>query len=181
MDNLRRWFTIKQLVTGGPIILLVILSLVLGISRYNTEYEVALNHALELAKTGAQSILGLMKKSVGGGNYANVLDEDALELYEANGELLFFSVEGKTDGSGEPYGIAYLRERGEAVRSFYPADYRSGLEARLTKIRKALERLSGSPVPLHSRWRMVITWTSGTGSFICCSPLVTREEARCGW
>ena len=141
MDNLRRWFTIKQLVTGGPIILLVILSLVLGISRYNSEYEMALNHALDLAKTGAQPILGLMKKSVGGGNYANVLDEAALELYEANGELLFFSVEGKTDGSGEPYGIAYLRERGEAVRSFYPADYRSGLEARLAKIRKALDRL----------------------------------------
>ncbi len=141
MDNLRRWFTIKQLVTGGPIILLVILSLVLGISRYNAEYEAALNHALELAKTGAQPILGLMKNSVGGGNYANVQDEAALELYEANKELLFFSVEGKTDTSGEPYGIAYLRDRGEVVRSSYPPDYHSELEAKVEKFRKALNRL----------------------------------------
>ena len=141
MDNLRKWFTISQLVTGGPIILLVILSLVLGISRYNAEYESALNHALELAKTGAQPILGLMKNSVGGGNYANVRDDAALELYEANKELLFFSVEGKTDGSGEPYSIAYIRDRGAVVRSFYPPEYQSKLEAKVEKIRKALDRL----------------------------------------
>jgi len=140
VDNLRKWFTIKQLVTGGPIILLVILSLVLGISRYNAEYEKALHHALELAKIGAQPILGLMKASVGGGNYANVQDDAALELYRANGVLKFFSVEGKTDGGGEPYGVVYARDRG-VVRSVYPADYRSKLEAKVGKIEKALGRL----------------------------------------
>ncbi len=141
MDNLRKWFTIKQLVTGGPIVLLVVLSLMLGVSRYYSEYEEALSHALELAKTGAQPILGLMKSSVGGGNYANVQGEDALDLYRANGELLFFAVEGKTDSNGEPYGIAYLRDQKQVVRSFFPADYQSNLETRVDKIKKALNRL----------------------------------------
>ncbi|HHS83660.1 MAG TPA: methyl-accepting chemotaxis protein, partial [Gammaproteobacteria bacterium] len=141
MDNLRKWFTIKQLVTGGPIILLVVLSLMLGVSRYYSEYEKALSHALELAKTGAQPILGLMKASVGGGNYANVQDETALKLYRANGELLFFSVKGKTDSNGEPYGIAYLRDQGQVVRTYFPADYQSRLETKLGKIKKALDRL----------------------------------------
>ncbi len=142
MDNLRKWFTIKQLVTGGPIVLLVVLSLELGVSRYHSEYDMALNHALELAKTGAQPVLGLMKSSVGGGNYANVQDESALELYRANGELLFFSVEGKTDSNGEPYGIAYLGDREQVVRSFFPADYQDKLEARIRKIEKTLAGLS---------------------------------------
>ena len=141
MDNLRKWFTIRQLVTGGPIILLIVLSLILGISRYQSEYDKALNHALELARTGAQPILNLMKSSVGGGNYANVQDEAAMELYRADGELLFFSVEGKTDGNGEPYGITYVRDQGQVVRSFYPADYEKKLTARIARFKKALERL----------------------------------------
>jgi len=141
MDNFRKWFTIKQLVTGGPIILLIVLSLMLGVSRYYSEYEKALNHALELAKTGAQPILALMKASVGGGNYANVRDESALDLYQANRELLFFSVEGKTDSNHEPYGIAYLRDQERVARTYFPADYQDRLETKVDKIKKALDRL----------------------------------------
>ncbi len=141
MNNLRKLFTIKQLVTGGPIVLLFILSVILGISRYYSEYEKAVNQALELAKVGAQPILGLMRSSVGGGNYANVQDEDALKLYRANGELLFFSVEGKTDNNGEQYGVTYLRDQGQVARTFYPAGYRQKLEARISKIEKALENV----------------------------------------
>ncbi len=142
MDNLGKRFTIKQLVTGGPIFLLVVLSLMLGISRYYSEYEKAVEHALELAKTSAQPVLGLMKTSVGGGNYANVQDESALELYRANKGLLFFSVEGKTDSNGELYGIAYLRDQERVVRSFFPIGYQERLEAKLGKIRKALDKLA---------------------------------------
>ncbi len=141
MNNLRKLFTIKQLVTGGPIVLLFILSVILGISRYYSEYDKAVNQALELAKVGAQPILGLMRSSVGGGNYANVQDEDALKLYRANGELLFFSVEGKTDNNGERYGVTYLRDQGQVARTFYPAGYRQKLEARISKIEKALEKV----------------------------------------
>ena len=141
MENLRKWFTIRQLVTGGPILLLVVLSLVLGVGRYYSEYEKALNHALELAKTGAQPVLGLMRSSVGGGNYANVQDEAALDLYRANGELLFFVVEGKTDINGEPYGISYMREQDRVVRTVFPGEYEANLQARIAKMRTALERL----------------------------------------
>ncbi|HFC52903.1 MAG TPA: methyl-accepting chemotaxis protein [Gammaproteobacteria bacterium] len=141
MDNLRKWFTIKQLVTGGPILLLVVLSLVLGVARYYSEYEKALDSALDLAKTGAQPVLGLMKASVGGGNYANVQDEAAMDLYRANGELLFFAVRGETDANGEPYGVSYLREQDRVVRTIFPENYEKELQARITRIRGALERL----------------------------------------
>ena len=54
MNGLRRWFTISQLVTGGPIILLLMLSLVLGVSRYWSQYQSELQHALHVARVGGQ-------------------------------------------------------------------------------------------------------------------------------
>ncbi len=141
MDSLRTWFTIKQLVTAGPILLLVVLSLALGIARYYAEHEKALSHALQMAKTGAQPVLLLMKSSVGGGNYANVQDEAALELYRANGDLLFFTVQGRTDTNGKPYGISYLRDQDRVVRTIFPEDYEESLKERIAQIRTALGRL----------------------------------------
>ncbi|MGK7345187.1 MAG: methyl-accepting chemotaxis protein [Candidatus Nitrospinota bacterium M3_3B_026] len=138
----RKSLTINQLVTGGPILLLVCLSVVLGGAHYKSSQDAAYRHMLELSRVGARPILNLMKSAVGGGNYAIALDDEALALYRANADLLFFSVEGKTDLKGEPFGVVYDGGRGKAFRSRADSGRVKELEE---KIAKAKDAVSGLP------------------------------------
>jgi methyl-accepting chemotaxis protein len=141
MNGLRRWFTISQLVTGGPIILLLMLSLVLGVSRYWSQYQSELQHALHVAKVGAQPIVNLMRSNVGGGNYANVQDASARELYKADARLKFFQVSGNTNENGEPYGFIYDAASDTFVRTSYASAYEQELKDKVDKAQAALAQL----------------------------------------
>lgn len=154
MINLRKWFTISQLVTLGPMLLLVLLSLVLGVSRYFSAYDQALGNAEQTARLGAQPIVNLMKPSVGGGNYANVQDEAALNLFRANKSLLFFSVSGKPDGGGEPYGVAYDSAKGDVIRTVYDAQSIQDIKDKQARVAQALADPAQDPERLAMMERM---------------------------
>ncbi len=141
MDFLRSRFTITQLVTAGPIVLLVLLSVVLGTVFYSYTYDDHLEHTVGEARIAAQPIVALMKKSVGGGNYANLQDEAALDLYLSNKLLKFFSVEGKTDQSGESFGLVYEGGGGRILRTYYPQNYESELRDKIERANTALVSL----------------------------------------
>ena len=143
--------SIKRLISGGPILLLLMMSAALGIARYQGEHRDALTHATELARVGMQPILNLMKSSVGGGNYANVQDGAALELFGANQKLLFFSVEGRTDKKGEPFALLYdatqdMTQRGagqgKVIRTAHPEGFRAKLEKKAASIEKKIAKLA---------------------------------------
>lgn len=151
MGSLRSWFSISQLVTVGPIILLLILSLVLGGSRYLSAYHSELGHALTEARISAQPIINLMRVNVGGGNYANVQDGAALELYKADGRLMFFQVTGETNVNSEPYGLIYESVTGQVMRTIFSDQYVAALEETIEKANKTLESL-----PAEHRKRKVI-------------------------
>jgi len=142
MTEVKSRLTIQQLVTGGPMILLVLMSLVLGFDRYRGEYSAALDHQLELANVTTQPILDLMKRSVSGGNYANVTDAVALNLYKANHKLKFFEVKGNTDRDKEPFGLVYDASSGQAIRSTYAADYAPDLTRKIALAEERLKTLS---------------------------------------
>lgn len=142
MDFLRSRFTITQLVTAGPIVLLVLLSLVLGAVFYSYTYDDHLEHTVNEARISALPIVALMRKSVGGGNYANVQDEAAFELYKSNVQLKFFSVEGKTDQSGEPFGLIYEAGGGRIMRAHYPENYEGELKDKIERANTALAGLT---------------------------------------
>ncbi|MEW5756333.1 MAG: methyl-accepting chemotaxis protein [Pseudomonadota bacterium] len=141
MDFLRSRFTIAEQVTAGPVILMVLLGMVLGTIFYSYTYDDHLEHTINEARIAAQPIVLLMRKSVGGGNYANVQDEAAFELYKSNGLLKFFSVEGKTDQSGEPFGFIYEAGDNRIVRTYYPANYESELKDKIERANAALANL----------------------------------------
>ncbi len=141
MNGLRKWFTISQLVTGGPIILLLMLSLVLGLSRYSSQYQLELQHVRHAARIGAQPIVNLLQLNVGGGNYANVQDMSARKLYRADARLKFFQVNGKTNDNADAYGFVYDAGSDTVVRTHYSSDYEQNLKNKVERVQSVLKRL----------------------------------------
>lgn len=141
MGNFRRHFTLTRLITGAPVVLLLITSLTLGIVQYKHDYDTAVAHVLQLTKVGLEPVLRLMDVSVAGGNYSNVLDQDATNLYGANEKLLFFQMLGKTAVSSEEFSIIYDAATKSAMRTSYPADFSQSLG---DKIAKAEARLASA-------------------------------------
>ncbi len=58
-----------------------------------------------------------MTRSVGGGNYANIQDAEALNLFRANKAIEFFSVNGKTDLQNTPFTAIYDARTGKIYRT----------------------------------------------------------------
>lgn len=144
-------FSINQRIAGGPLILLLCMSVVLGFSWYKSQYNLALDHVINVARVSAQPILNLMGRAIGGANYVNIQDEEALKLYRANGKLLFFSVGGKTDVSNEDFGVVYDVKEGTVLRSVYPPDYVRTLEDTLRKSEDVFRKLPRD----HKKWESV--------------------------
>lgn len=151
MGNKSFFFSINQRITGGPLILLLCMSLVLGFSWYKSQYNLALKHVIDVARVSAQPILNLMGISIAGGNYVNIQDEGALKLYRANEKLLFFSVTGKTDLTNEDFGVAYDTKEGGVLRSVYPSNYIQTLEDDLRKAEALFKKLPRE----HKKWESV--------------------------
>ncbi len=142
MINLRKKLTISQLITFGPILVVLALSLVLGISRYQSEYDSAIHHELQQTRAMALPILSLVDRNIGGDNYANMLGDEALALFSAYDKLLYLKATGKTDVAGNDYGIIYDRPDNHVIRATYPASYLSEIEAKISKIEERMAGLS---------------------------------------
>ena len=131
--------SITTLVTLVPLLVLLALSIGLGIVRYHHDSTVAVQHLAQMARVGAQPILTLMSRAIGGGNYANIQDTEALTLFRATQGLLFFEASGKTDAGGASYGALFDAASGKVVRTVFPDDHLSKLEEQISRTRKALE------------------------------------------
>src|SRR3989338_1673348 len=142
MEDKKSFFSISQRIAGGPIILLLCMSLLLGFVRYKSQFDLTLRHTIDVARVSAQPVLNLMELSVGGGNYANVQDEKAFKLYQANEKLLFFFVQGKTDLANEDFGVVYDAKRGGVLRSVYSPTYAQTLENNLKNAEELFRKLS---------------------------------------
>jgi len=134
--------TIKRLVTGAPVALLTLLSAAVGAGWYADVHEATTRGRLDVARVAAQPIVNLMTASVGGGNYANVQDDAALRLYRAEGRMLFFRADGRTDEGGSAFGIVYDQSSGRVSRTVFAADHEAGLREKVEKAEKALSALA---------------------------------------
>ncbi len=141
MSWTRKVFSLTVIITGGPVLLLLLTTVILGTVSYRTQSRSAIDHVGVLAKVAAQPILNLMRASVGGGNYANVQDSEALSLYSANAKLRFFSVGGKTDQDGEPFGLLYHAGQSKVFRTVYPETYVPDLEKKIERATVKLAKL----------------------------------------
>lgn len=133
--------TIKRLVFAIPVLLLLGLSAILGVAWYWDAYQASLLQNAEVARVSAQPIVNLMSLAVGGGNYANVQDEDAIRLYRASPRLRFFAVSGRTDNTGTAFGLVYDAESGRVVRIAVPPGAAAELEEKVEKAEQLLSQL----------------------------------------
>ena len=133
--------SINKAVTIVPIIILLVVGILQGVVRYYSDIDKAIANRVELAKVSAQPILNLMIRSVGGGNYANIQDAEALNLFKANKAIEFFSVNGKTDLQNMPFTALYDARTGKIYRTTYADDYLSSRQLKLSKIETALVKL----------------------------------------
>ena len=133
--------TIRQLVFAIPVVLLLGLSVVLGVAWYLDAYETGVAQRVEVARVSAQPILNLMSPAVGGGNYANAQDEDAIKLYRASPRLRFFAARGHTDATRTAFGLAYDAEAGRVIRTSYPDGWVAGLDGKAKAAGRLLSTL----------------------------------------
>ena len=141
MNKVLKSLTLSFIITAGPVVLLLLSTLTLGIVSYRMQSTAAIGHAVELAKVGARPILNLMRASVGGGNYANVQDSEALGLYSVNDKLRFFSVTGNTDRNNMPFGVLYDAVQSQVFRTEYPENYITEIEQKLKRAEAKLDKL----------------------------------------
>ncbi len=137
--------TLQRLIILGPIILLVLLCGVLGTYFYWYSYGATIKSMQDLSRVSAQPLLNLMKPSVGGGNYANIQDKDAYKLYTSTPDLIFFSVDGKTDKAQTHYGAIYLSSKEKLWRTAYDEDYEKKLLEKRNKIEAGIEKYASNP------------------------------------
>ena len=137
----KQFISINKAVTIVPIIILLVVGILQGVVRYYSDIDKAIANRVELAKVSAQPILNLMIRSVGGGNYANIQDAEALNLFKANKSIEFFSVNGKTDLQNTPFTAQYDARTGKIYRTTYADDYLSSRQLKLSKIETTLAKL----------------------------------------
>ncbi|MEG3639621.1 methyl-accepting chemotaxis protein [Magnetococcus sp. PR-3] len=142
--------TLRQTILLSPVALLVLLSLVLGLERYYSAYDGALQSVINQSRIGAQPILNRVSSAMAGGNYAQLLTSSADKLYKANPNLLFFQLSGKTDNKKEPFAIVYDAQKGDTFRSILNPGYISGLQHKMRAAQPAL--LKAEPgTPRHTK------------------------------
>ena len=135
------YLTIRKLVLMAPIALLLLLSLFLGVAWYTDAYAVRLLEKSEVARVSAQPILNLMGLSIGGGNYASVQDEAALNLYRAAPRLRFFLATGLTDNSKSDFGVAFDASTGTVQRTVWNEAHVKDVEEKAAKASAMLKQL----------------------------------------
>ncbi len=137
----KQYISINKAVTIVPIIILLVAGILQGVVRYHSDIDKAIANRVELAKVSAQPILNLMTRSVGGGNYANIQDAEALNLFKANKAIEFFSVKGKTDVQNTPFTALYDAQTGKIYRTTYAENYLLTRQSKLNKIETTLAKL----------------------------------------
>ena len=145
--------SLRVLLVVGMTGIVVALVSVLTWTRYQAAHDLILRSEARIASVTASAIVDLLSLGVAGGNYVNVSDSAALELYRSAGRLVAFAVVGTTDG-GASYELRYHRTVGRAVRISYPDGYSTDLETKLAAI-DSHER-AGTATAQHARLREML-------------------------
>ena len=125
--------------------MLVVLCSVLGTYFYLYSYGATIKSMQSLSKVSAQPVLNLMKPSVGGGNYANIQDGNAYNLYTSTPDLIFFSVNGQTDLGKTPYSAIYLASEEKLWRTAYSDGYEDKLFKKRNKVAAGIKKYANNP------------------------------------
>lgn len=129
---------ISQLLLVSHLILVIWLVFTMTYNRYQSEWGTRISHAVSSARTNSNAIIDLVSPSAAGLNYTNIKLDSALKLYAAAENLLFFSVEAKSDFSAKRFGFSYISEPGVVWKTNITEHEVAADEAKLAELKQRL-------------------------------------------
>lgn len=110
------WLTINQMLFVSHLVL--VLSIILGLSftRFQSEWNMRIEHAATMAKTHLSSQVTFLSGSIAGRNYANLMMPSTKENLRAIDDLLFIEISGVSDYKTQNVAVRYLSESNQVWR-----------------------------------------------------------------
>nr|WP_104024587.1 diguanylate cyclase [Vibrio hyugaensis] len=110
------WLTINQMLFASHLVL--VLSIILGLSftRFQSEWDMRIEHAATMAKTHLSSQMTFLSGSIAGRNYANLMMPSTKANLSAIDDLLFVEVSGVSDYKTQEVAVRYLAKTNQVWR-----------------------------------------------------------------
>nr|WP_285348175.1 hypothetical protein [Vibrio sp. D173a] len=110
------WLTINQMLFVSHLVL--VLSIILGLSftRFQSEWNMRIEHAATMAKTHLSSQVTFLSGSIAVRNYANLMMPSTKENLRAIDDLLFIEISGVSDYKTQNVAVRYLSESNQVWR-----------------------------------------------------------------
>ncbi len=110
------WLTINQMLFVSHLVL--VLSIILGLSftRFQSEWNMRIEHAATMAKTHLSSQMTFLSGSIAGRNYANLMMPSTKANLSAIDDLLFIEISGVSDYKTQTVAVRYLAESNQVWR-----------------------------------------------------------------
>ncbi|MCV3264598.1 hypothetical protein OGZ01_27315 [Vibrio harveyi] len=98
--------------------LVLVISIISGLSytRFQSEWDMRIEHAVIMAKTHLSSQMTFISGSIAGRNYANLMMPSTKENFRAIDGLLFVEVFGTSDYKEQKVAVRYLAQSNQVWR-----------------------------------------------------------------
>ncbi len=142
MRRLLRNLQLSRLLFVSHLILVICLLAATGYSRYQSEWNSRISHAVEAARNATNPIIDLISFAASGINYTSIKMDTSLKLYQGIEKLLYFEVQARSDYSESNFSFAWSAYNNELWQTRITADDLVSSEARIRKLEQRLIRAS---------------------------------------
>lgn len=110
------WLTINQMLFLSHLVLVISIISGLSYTRFQSEWDMRIEHAVIMAKTHLSSQMTFLSGSIAGRNYANLMMPSTKENFRAIDGLLFVEVSGTSDYKEQKVAVRYLAQSNQVWR-----------------------------------------------------------------
>ncbi len=110
------WLTINQMLFVSHLVLVMSIIFGLSLTRFQSEWDMRIEHAATMAKTHLSSQMTFMSGSIAGRNYANLMMPSTKANLSAIDDLLFVEVSGVSDYKTQEVAVRYLAQTNQVWR-----------------------------------------------------------------
>ncbi len=110
------WLTINQMLFVSHLVLVMSIIFGLSLTRFQSEWDMRIEHAATMAKTHLSSQMTFLSGSIAGRNYANLMMPSTKANLSAIDDLLFVEVSGVSDYKTQEVAVRYLAQTNQVWR-----------------------------------------------------------------
>ena len=179
----RSWFTsltIKQMLIGSHLVLVLLLISGLSYSRYSYEWQLEVSYAANRARDTLVPHVSYLSTLVAGRNYSNLTLPSLTDTFYADQTLLFLDISGVSDYRSVPVHVRYQRE----LRQVWREDITKEEIRELTQVRERISILLESVEQEDSSRRVKLDYVlekAKEDEEEAISSLLARERADVRW